>query len=77
MIEFEHKLKAYQAREHALVESHKRFTKLQKSMIAGIELYKEAFTDVKLIYNRGEKLRRYVSCENNYVEITEEIKNIN
>jgi hypothetical protein len=46
-------------------------------MIAGIELYKEAFTDVKLIYNRGEKLRRYVSCENNYVEITEEIKNIN
>ena len=38
-------------------------------MTGNIEAYKETFTDVKLIYNRNEKLRRYESCEVNYGEL--------
>ena len=45
-------------------------------MILNIELYKESFTDVRLIYNRDEKLRRYVLCEANYSELMVEYRDI-
>jgi hypothetical protein len=35
-------------------------------MLAAIEAYKNSFSDVTLIYNMDEKVRRYQICENNY-----------
>jgi len=31
-------------------------------MIEGIEYYKISFTDVKLIYNMDEKIKRFTAC---------------
>ena len=60
--DFEIKIKAYESKEESIVDSHKKFTKLSKTLIGNIEAYKETFTDVRLIYNRNEKLRRYENC---------------
>ena len=43
-------------------------------MLGSIEAYKSSFSDVNLIYNMNEKLRRYAACEKNYRGIEEEYK---
>lgn len=35
-------------------------------MLTAIELYKDSFSDVNLIYNLDEKIRRYENCEATY-----------
>jgi archaellum component FlaC len=45
-------------------------------MLASIDSYKETFTDVKIIYNIQEKMKRYTICENNYKALQEELDNI-
>jgi hypothetical protein len=35
-------------------------------MVQSLEIYKTSFTDVKLIYNNDEKIKRYIACETIY-----------
>lgn len=37
-------------------------------MISAIQQYKNSFTDVNLIYNMDEKIKRFTVCENLYNE---------
>lgn len=46
-------------------------------MLVSIDAYKDSFTDVALIYNMDEKIRRYNTCESNYKMVTEEYEIIN
>ena len=39
-------------------------------MLGAIELYKDSFSDVNLIYNLDEKVKRYENCQSTY-RITE------
>jgi hypothetical protein len=45
-------------------------------MIANIEAYKSSFTDVKLIYNMDEKIKRFNACEGTYKNLLEELETI-
>ena len=49
---------------------------MQKTMLQSVELYKASFTDVKLVYNADERIKRYIACENTYKAILEEVRNI-
>jgi len=48
---FQASVRLYRNHEQNLFELSKKYFKGHKNMIANIELYKNAFTDVKLIYN--------------------------
>jgi hypothetical protein len=43
-------------------------------MSCSIDYYKETFTDVKIIYNIDEKIKRYKVCENNHKTLMEELE---
>ena len=45
-------------------------------MLASIEAYKSSFSDVNLIYNRDEKIKRYNLCEKTFKSIEEEYESI-
>ncbi len=42
-------------------------------MVGNIESYKSSFTDVKLIYNMDEKIKRFNACEATFKNLTEEL----
>ena len=46
-------------------------------MGSNIDNYKETFTDVKIIYNMDEKIKRYNVCETTYKTLQDELGNIN
>lgn len=39
-------------------------------MLTSIESYKASLTDVTLIYNVEEQIKRYQACETNYKTVT-------
>lgn len=45
-------------------------------MVNSIEYYKESFTDVRVIYNIDEKVKRYNACETTYKTLQEELDTI-
>lgn len=45
-------------------------------MLTSIENYKKTFTDVKMIYNKEEKNKRYCLCEATYEEMMAEYNQI-
>lgn len=45
-------------------------------MLSSIEAYKNSLTDVTLIYNMDEKIKRYQNCETNYKMVTSEFNAI-
>jgi hypothetical protein len=67
-------IRVYRNHEQNLFELSKKYFKGHKNMIANIEMYKNSFTDVKLIYNMDEKNRRYNNCEGSYKNLIDEIK---
>jgi len=59
-----------------LIELSKKYFRTLKGMIASIEYYKETFTDVRVIYNMDEKIKRYTACENTFKNLQEELDTI-
>lgn len=49
---------------------------MQRTMLQNVEMYKASFTDVKLVYNADERIKRYVACESTYKGMIEEVRNI-
>jgi hypothetical protein len=66
--------KKYKIREDSLIESHKKYVKLQKTFSDSMISYKSSLSDVKLIYNKDETLKRYQVCEMNFKNILTEEK---
>lgn len=62
--------------EQTLFDQSKRYFKNQKILLQNLENYKASFTDVKLIYNNDEKIKRYIACENIYRTMMEDLKAI-
>ena len=42
---------------------------MYRNMMVAVDLYKQSFSDVNLIYNEEEKIQRYESCETVYRQI--------
>jgi hypothetical protein len=76
ILSFQSVIRTYLKNEQILADQSKRYFKSHKLMQQNIELYKASFTDVKLIYNTDEKIKRYLACEANYKLLIEEIKMI-
>ena len=47
----------------------KKYFRSLKTVTSSIEAYKASFSDVKLIYNNEERIRRYNICKNDYEAI--------
>lgn len=71
---FQGYIRNYKAHEQVLMELSKKYYRTHKTMINSIESYKETFTDVKIIYNIQEKMKRYTICENHYKTLQEELE---
>lgn len=54
----------------------KKYFRTHKNMVNSIEYYKESFTDVRVIYNIDEKVKRYNACETTYKTLQEELDTI-
>jgi hypothetical protein len=54
--------KKYKTCEDSLIDSHKRYVKLQKTLNDSLVYYKASLSDIKLIYNKDEILKRYQVC---------------
>lgn len=63
---FQGYLRNYKAHEQVLMELSKKYFRTHKTMMTSIDVYKETFTDVKIIYNIDEKKKRYAICEGQY-----------
>lgn len=46
-------------------------------MTSNIEAYKSSFMDVKIIYNKDEKIKRYNECVYTYKNLEEDLAIIN
>ena len=68
--EFQGNLRKYQEHESIAQELCKKYYRSHKNMLSAIEAYKNSLTDVTLIYNMDEKVKRYQACEVNYKTVT-------
>lgn len=73
---FQGLIRSYKAHEQVLVELSKKYLRTHKNMLTSVDLYKETFTDVKIIYNMDEKNKRYAICEANHKNLLEELDTI-
>lgn len=76
ILSFQSVIRAYIKNEQNLAEHSKKYFKIQKTMLQNVEQYKASFTDVKLVYNPDERIKRYITCENTYKGMVDEVKNI-
>jgi hypothetical protein len=59
-------VRKYAENEQILQELGKKYLRSHKNMMNAIEAYKSSLTNVNLIYNTDEKLRRYHTCETSF-----------
>ena len=76
ILNFQGLIRSYKAHEQVLVELSKKYFRTHKNMLTSIDLYKETFTDVKIIYNMDEKTKRYAICEANNKSLMDELDTI-
>jgi predicted nuclease with TOPRIM domain len=62
--------------EQILQELNKKYQRSHKNMMGSIEAYKTSFTNVTLIYNNDERIKRYATCENNFKAVEAEHANL-
>ena len=66
ILTFQGYVRSYKAHEQILGELGKKYFRTHKLMGSNIDNYKETFTDVKIIYNMDEKIKRYNVCQTTY-----------
>lgn len=74
--ELEKKCKDYVKYEQNLIEDCGKYFKIYKNMLSLIEIYKNSFMDVKIIYNTEEKLKRYNECVKTYRLLGDNLREI-
>ena len=63
ILTFQGYIRSYKAHQQILAELSKKYFRTHKVMSGNIDSYKQTFTDVKIIYNMDEKIKRYNLCE--------------
>ena len=77
VLNFQTSMRKYQEYEQVIGQLSKKYYRTHKSMLTSIDAYKSSFSDVNIIYNLDEKLKRYNVCEKTFKTIEEEYESIN